>query len=101
MEYTKGEPPLSEHNNYDCSVCDTEPEGCPGCGSAAYQAGKETQRVADMVWYEPRAEEMRGVLRQFIRYCQQWQETNREFPNGDGRVLILDNATKALAKAEA
>jgi len=26
-------------NLYDCSVCDTEPEGCPGCGSNAFEAG--------------------------------------------------------------
>ena len=28
-------------NPYDCSVCDTEPEGCPGCGAAAYEYGYE------------------------------------------------------------
>ena len=28
-----------ESHSYDCSVCDNEPEGCPGCGSAAYESG--------------------------------------------------------------
>lgn len=28
-------------NPFDCSVCDTEPEGCPGCGTSAYEAGYE------------------------------------------------------------
>ncbi len=26
---------------FDCSVCDVEPEGCPGCGSNAYEAGAD------------------------------------------------------------
>ena len=44
--------------------------------------------------------DMEAVLTQFVRYCEQWQAQNGEFTNGDGRVLILANANKALAKAE-
>ena len=46
------------------------------------------------------APEMEAVLRQFVRYCEQWQQNNGEFPNGDGRVLILKNAEQALAKTK-
>jgi hypothetical protein len=38
-------PPIID--SFDCSTCDTEPEGCPGCGSSA----KEAQRDADVEWY--------------------------------------------------
>lgn len=33
--------PMAKDGSFDCSVCDTEPEGCPGCGSAAYEAGSK------------------------------------------------------------
>ena len=46
------------------------------------------------------APDMKAVLRQFVRYCEQWQQNNGEFPNGDGRVLILKNAEQALAKTK-
>ena len=41
-------------------------------------------------------ETMEGVLRQYIRYCFQWQKANGPFHGGDGRILILRNAKKAL-----
>ncbi len=31
---------------FDCSVCDVEPEGCPGCGSNAYEAGADAMLEA-------------------------------------------------------
>ena len=39
-------------NPYDCSVCDTEPEGCPGCGSDAYEAGADAMLKAAIEWLE-------------------------------------------------
>ena len=30
-----------KNNPYNCSICDTEPEGCPGCGTSAYVFGFE------------------------------------------------------------
>jgi len=35
-----------KNGSYDCSVCDTEPEGCPGCGSSAYEAGADAYEEA-------------------------------------------------------
>ncbi len=40
--------------------------------------------------------ELYGVVEQFIRYSEQWQQANGKFPNGDGRILILKNARKAI-----
>ncbi len=39
---------------------------------------------------------MEGVLRQYIRYCEQWQKEHGLFRGGDGRALILKNAKRAL-----
>lgn len=39
---------------------------------------------------------MEGVLKQYIRYCDQWQRVHGQFRSGDGRSLILKNAKKAL-----
>jgi len=39
---------------------------------------------------------LEGVLRQYVRYCEQWQRANGAFHSGAGRVLILKNAKKAL-----
>jgi len=44
--------------------------------------------------------DMEAVLTQFVRYCNQWQESNGKFPNGDGRILILENTKLALLKAK-
>ena len=41
-------------------------------------------------------EYMEGVLKQFIRYCDQWQRANGPFRGGDGRILILKNAKRAI-----
>ena len=35
-----------KNTSYDCSVCDTEPEGCPGCGNSAYEAGADAILIA-------------------------------------------------------
>ena len=54
--------PKELKNPYDCSVCDTEPEGCHSCGTLAYESGindtinilKENytfQKVYDKDWY--------------------------------------------------
>jgi len=39
---------------------------------------------------------LEAVLRQFVRYCEQWQRANGAFRSGDGRALVLKNAKKAL-----
>jgi len=39
---------------------------------------------------------MEAVLRQFVRYCNQWQRANGPFHGGDGRILILKNSKKVL-----
>lgn len=39
-------PPDWKNTSYDCSVCDTEPEGCPGCGNSAYEAGADAMLEA-------------------------------------------------------
>ncbi len=46
-------------------------------------------------------EDLEGVVKQSIRYCEQWQREHGEFPNGDGRTLLLKNAKEAIAKMEA
>ncbi len=38
--------PKDWKNQYDCSTCDCEPEGCPGCGTNAYEAGAEAMLKA-------------------------------------------------------
>jgi len=35
-----------KNDSYDCSVCDTEPEGWSGCGSSAYEAGADAMLEA-------------------------------------------------------
>ena len=92
MNYTKGEiktlgdawKVLKEHG--------LEGSYCPHCNQ--FSQARVLQKQDELM------SGMEAVLRQFVRYCKQWQESNREFPNGDGRALILKNATQALAKAE-
>ncbi len=58
---------------------------------------KELESNARLIANAPLLE---GITRQFVRYCEQWQRANRQFPNGDGRILILKNAKEALALVE-
>ncbi len=47
--------------------------------------------------------EMEGVLRQFVRYAEQWQRIHGPFSaqlRADGRQLILRNARKVLGIKE-
>lgn len=46
-----------KNDSYDCSVCDTEPEGCPGCGSSAYEAGADAmlERLKKQGYYRAKA----------------------------------------------
>ena len=39
---------------------------------------------------------LEAVLRQFVRYCEQWQRANGAFRAGDGRALVLKNTKRVL-----
>jgi len=89
MEYTKGE------WKYNCPYIDTT-EGHRIAQVYNYWAPGYSDNAKLLV----AAPDMYEVIKQFVRYANQWQRINGNFPNGDGRSLILTNMSKVITQIE-
>ena len=66
-------------NPGDCSVCDCEPEGCPGCGTAAFESGLGAGRKDVVEWVT-----CQGGIMEFIDMYidEEWRVKLKEWEIG-------------------